>query len=320
MNYQEIPITDIEGVSIGHAQDEKQGTGCTVLLCSKATPTGTDIRGGGPASRETPLLDPLATAQGIHAVLLTGGSAYGLDAATGVMNFLSDQGIGYESGFRLIPLVCASAIFDLVVGDRTAAPTKEMAYAACEAAWRGETLAWGNVGVGTGATLGKYRGPAGMMKSGVGAFAIQCGELKVGALVCVNALGDIFDRGVQIAGLIDPASEKLLSTTTEMLKDTSPIENLLVGNTTLGVIITNAAFNKTQLTKIAALGQNGLARAINPVHTSADGDSLYAMSTGNVAADLDIVGTLGAQVMERAIVAAVRSASPAYGLKSANSL
>lgn len=320
MSYQEIPISEIEGLKIGHAQDEKLGTGCTVLLCPAGAPAGVDVRGGGPASRETTLLQPTAAAQEIHAIMLTGGSAFGLDAAAGVMDFLAEKEVGYETGLRKVPLVCASAIFDLIVGEATAAPTPILAYKACEAAWQGDTLTWGNVGVGTGATVGKYRPKQSLMKSGVGAYALQVGELKVGALVCVNAFGDIFDGGVQIAGLLDESGEKLLCTTTEMLRDISPIDNLFTGNTTIGAIITNGKFDKTQLTKIASMGHNGLARAIDPVHTTADGDSLYAMSTGDVAADLNIVGTLGALVVERAIVAAVRAAVPAYGLKTANTL
>lgn len=317
-NLHEIPIHTIDNIKIGHAQDVESGTGCTVFISENGAPTGIDIRGGGPASRETALLNPLAASDRIHAVLLAGGSAFGLDAAGGVMTYLSEHDIGYDTGYRKVPLVCASCIYDLIVGDALAMPDKAMAYEACENAFAGSNLQHGNAGVGTGATVGKLFRAERLMKSGFGSYALQIGELQVGAAVCVNAFGDIFDEsGHQIAGLLNAEKVGLTNTVNAMLDHVAPVENRFTGNTTLGVIVTNARFDKIQMNKIAAMGQNALARRINPVHTSADGDSVYAMSTGNVSADSDLVGTLGTQVLETAIVKAVLAAEPAYDLKVA---
>ena len=305
----EINILDIENVKIGNAEDKVGKTGITVILCEGGAPAGVDVRGGGPASRETELLNPLAAADKIHAVVLSGGSAFGLDAAGGVMQYLEEKNIGFDTGVTKVPLVCQSCIFDVVVGSKDARPDKKMAYTACQNAEKGN-FSCGNVGVGTGATVGKLLGPDFMMKSGVGAYAAQIGDIKVGAVVCVNALGDVFDKdsGKQIAGLLAEDKKTLLNTTDMMCKMIETPHNLFTGNTTIGAVITNAAFNKSQLCKIAAMAQNGLARVIDPVHTMADGDSVYALSTGNKTADINVVGTLAAHVMAKAINVAVISA------------
>lgn len=313
----EISITDFSEVNIGQAEDCIGGTGCTVIICPKGAPTGLDVRGGGPASRETELLKPLANADSVHAVLLAGGSAFGLDAAGGVMQYLEEHDIGYDVGVTKVPLVCQSCLFDLTVGDLHARPDKAMGYQACSNAQRGNYQD-GCHGAGTGATVGKLYGMDNCMKSGIGSYAVQMGELKVGAVVAVNALGDVFDykTGRQVAGLLNEAKTGLRSTTEAMCKNYTVVKDKFTGNTTLGVIITNARFNKTQLTKLAGMTHNGYARSINPVHTSADGDSIYVMSVGCVEADMDVVGTLAADVMAEAILRAVKSAEPAYGLIS----
>ena len=315
----EIGIMEVGGFRVGHAQNEEAATGCTVLLCDRMSPAGLDVRGGGPASRESQLLSPVAQAEAINGVLLSGGSAFGLDAAGGVQRYLEERGIGFDVGVTKVPLVCQSCLFDLGVGRADLRPDGAMAYQACENA-SGEPPAEGNVGAGTGCSVGKYRGMERAMKSGFGTYAVQAGHLKVGALVAVNALGDVYDGAVQIAGLRNAEGTGLSNTLEEMFQDVTIAGNLFTGNTTLGMIVTNAKLNKTQLTKVAGMTHNGYARAIRPVHTNADGDSIYALSTGGQAGDVNVVGSMAAWAMERAIVRAVRAAQPAYGLPSCGTL
>ena len=317
----EISIKDIENIKIGAAENLDGGTGCTVIICENGAPVGLDVRGGGPASRESELLKPTAAADRVHAVLLSGGSAFGLDAAGGVMKYLEERGVGFDVGITKVPLVCESCLFDLTVGDKDIRPDKEMGYAACVNSKVGNYRD-GSVGAGVGATVGKLYGMDYCMKSGIGSYAVQTGELQVGAIVAVNALGDIFDykTGKKIAGLLNEEKNGFRSTTDEMLRNYSVKENKFVGNTTIGTVITNARFNKTELSKIASMAHNGYARAIDPVHTSADGDSIYAMSVGEVRADMDMLGTLAARVMAEAVVKAVKNAESMYGYKSAKDL
>lgn len=313
-------IMEVGGFRIGHAQNEEAATGCTVLLCDRMSPAGLDVRGGGPASRESQILNPVAAAEGINAVLLSGGSAFGLDAAGGVQKYLEERDIGFDVGVTKVPLVSQSCLFDLTVGSKDVRPDKEMAYQACENASY-DAPAEGNVGAGIGCSVGKYRGMERAMKSGFGTYAIQAGNLKVGALVAVNALGDIYGTdGRQIAGLLNKEGTGLGNTLEEFFGDVTLASNLFTGNTTLGIIVTNAKFDKTQLTKIAGMTHNGYARAIRPVHTTADGDSIYALSTGDLPGDVNAVGAMAAYAMERAIIRAVQSARSAYGLKSCNEL
>lgn len=318
---QEIPITQIPHFHLGNAQDAAAATGCTVLLCPQGAAAGLDVRGGGPASRESELLRPVAAAETIHAVLLSGGSAFGLDAAGGVMRWLEEHGIGFDTGVAKVPLVCASCLYDLTVGSSTVRPDAAMGYAACENALQGGYRD-GCFGAGTGASVGKFRGMDQAMKTGIGSYAVQLGALAVGAVVAVNALGDIYDErsGRQIAGLLAPDHSRFLSTEEEMYQSSKVVKNKFVGNTTIGAVLTNARFTKTEANKIAAMAQNGLVRAIRPVNTTADGDSLYALSSGDVEADLDMVGTLAAQVVSQAILRAVDRAESGYGLPARGSL
>ena len=317
----EIKITDIQGIRIGQAEDAAGGTGITVLLCDRGMPAGLDVRGGGPASRESELLKPTATADAIHGVVLAGGSAYGLDAAGGVMQYLEERGIGFDTGFAKVPLICQSDLYDLAVGSPSARPDKEMGYAACVAAETGNYQD-GNHGAGIGATVGKLLGLPYCMKSGIGSYAVQVGEVQVGAIVAVNSLGDIYNwrTGHQVAGLLNEDHTSLRDSTEILYSNMAPQNNKFVSNTTIGAIITNAVFNKAQLCKIASMAHNGLARAIRPVHTSADGDSVYALSVGSVCADLDAIGTLAADVMAEAILRGGLSAEKAYGLLAARDL
>lgn len=314
----EIAITEIENIKIGCAEDLEAGTGCTVILCERGAPAGIDVRGGGPASRESQLLQPAAAAEGIHAVLLSGGSAFGLGAADGVMRYLAEREVGVDTGIRPVPLVCESCLFDLGVGAPDARPDAQMAYAACLAAEENAPRE-GNFGAGAGATVGKLGGPARMMKSGQGFYAVQLGEIKVGAVAAVNALGDVFDpeSGKKLAGLLTPDGRGFADSEEALYADYSRKQNFFTGNTTLGCVVTNGRFHKAQMAKVAAMAQNGYALAIRPVHTTADGDSVYALSTGEVDADVNVVGTLAARVMARAVARAVLAAGPAYGLRAA---
>ena len=315
----EISIKEFESVKIGSAENLDAATGCTVLLLGEnGAPAGLDVRGGGPASRESELLKPLAAAQVIHAILLSGGSAFGLDAAGGVMRYPEERNIGFDVGVTKVPLVCQSCLFDLTVGDVHVRPDAAMAYEACCNAEKGNYRD-GNYGAGTGASVGKLMGMEHLMKAGIGSYAVQVGELKVGAVVAVNALGDIFDwrDGRKVAGLHAGDGKTFLDSESAAFSAYEPHDNKFVGNTTIGVILTNARFAKSSLCKIAGMAHDGYARAIRPVHTTADGDSIYAVSLGDLAADQDIVGALGAQVMAEAILRAVRAAEPAYGLPAA---
>lgn len=318
----EIAITEFENLKIGQAENAEAGTGCTVLLLGpEGAPAGLDVRGGGPASRESELLKPMAAAGVIHAILLSGGSAFGLDAAGGVMRYLEEHNIGFDVGVAKVPLVCQSCLFDLTVADAHTRPDAAMAYAACCHAETGNYQD-GNFGAGTGATVGKLLGMEHCMKSGIGSYAVQIGDLKVGALVAVNALGDVYDwkNGCKVAGLLADDRKTFLDTEQVACQKIDVVENKFVANTTLGVVITNAQFDKTRLCKIAGMAHDGYARAIRPVHTTADGDSIYAVSLGTVQADQDVVGALGAQVMAEAILRAVRAARPAYGLPAVSEL
>ena len=340
-----IPFTSISGIRIGQVEDAQAGTGVTVLVAPGGMAASIDVRGGGPASRDTRVLDPLAAAESIHAVVLGGGSAYGLDAAGGVMRCLEEKGIGLTVMPNVIvPLVCQSDIFDLGVGSATVRPNAAMGYAACSAAFEGESGNYqdGNFGAGCGATVGKVAGPSFAMKTGIGSAAIEVGDLQVGAIVVLNACGDIYDSrtGEKIAGartphdcsqlmyaaleapkeahkLAAPGEASAANGTDGSAQDSDAVNPGMVMNTTIGAIVTNAKLTKSQLCKLAGMAHDGYARAIRPVHTSMDGDSIYGISVGSVEAPLDIIGSLAADVMEQAIRTACYSADPAFDLPSA---
>lgn len=323
----EISFSELDGdFRIGSADNQSAGTGCTVIICPQGAPCSVDIRGGGPASRESGLLDPVAAADRIHAVLLSGGSAYGLDAAGGVMRYLEEHGIGLPVGDALVPLVVAACIFDLACGENVR-PDAAMGYAACVDAQAGRAPLEGNHGVGTGATVGKLLNGDGMMKTGLGTFALEIGELQVGAIVAVNALGDVIDaQGNILAGLRSANGKGFADTRQVMFDHYEELVPILSGsgqaatNTTIGAVITNGKFDKTQLKKLAALASNGVVRAVRPVNTTADGDSIFALSIGDVECDINLVGTAAAYAMEQAIRRAVTSAEGAYGIPALRDL
>ena len=318
----EISVNDIRQIRIGQMEDAENGTGCTVFVCEDGMRAGLDVRGGGPASRESELLKPLAAAQYIHSIVLAGGSAFGLGTANGVMKCLEERNIGFDVGVTKVPLVVQSDLFDLTVGSAFRRPDPEMGYAAAVHALDDPNYRDGNYGAGCGATVGKITGMDSCMKTGIGSYAVQIGDLQIGAVVALNALGDVYDwkTGKKIAGLLKEDGSGFRDTQEYMKGNIEVVGNRFAGNTTLGVVITNAEFRKPELCKIAGMAHDGFARSIRPVHTSADGDSIYAVSVGNVRADQDVVGALAAEVVSEAITRAVNSAESAYGFPAAKDL
>ncbi|MCI8400591.1 MAG: P1 family peptidase [Lachnospiraceae bacterium] len=309
----EISITEIEGLRMGHASDQEARTGVTVLLFGEGARVGVDVSGGGPASRETPLASPLTADNPIHAIVLSGGSAFGLAASDGVMRYLEERGTGFETGYARVPLVCQSCIYDLGIGRSDIRPDAAMGYAACVDAESGGKGECGSVGAGTGATVGKLCGMARSMKAGLGIHAVEVGGLKMAAVVVVNALGDVTDpkNGQILAGLRSEDGSGFSGTCQEIYRMSCQREELAAAaantNTTIGVVVTNAAFTKAQMNKLASMTRCAYARCINPVGTMADGDTIYAASVGEIPADINMAGALAAEVMAEAIVKAVRS-------------
>ena len=304
-----IPVTDIEGLRIGCAQDASAKTGVTVLVFDGGAKVGIDVSGGGPAARETHLADPTTADNPVNAVMLAGGSAFGLAAADGVMRYLEEHGMGYDTGFARVPLVMGSCLYDLAYGSADVRPDASMGYAACLDAEANEPKS-GDYGAGCGATVGKICGMERSSNSGLGMYAAQVGELKMAAVVAVNALGDVRDpeTGEVLAGLKSADGAGFVDTRSELYKIASRTD-MFTGNTTIGAVVTNGDFSKAEMSKIASMARNAYARCINPVGTLADGDTIYAASTCKVTADVNVAGTLAADVMARAIVDAVKSAS-----------
>lgn len=307
----EIPVTALPGLRIGNAQDYEAMTGVTVLLFDQGAKVGVDISGGGPASRETPLASPLTADNPINAIVLSGGSAYGLAASDGVMRYLEEHGIGYETGFAKVPLVLQSCIYDLGIGRANIRPDAAMGYAACVDAEKNHPIS-GIIGGGCGASVGKICGRENATKTGLGIYAVSAGDLMVAAVVVLNALGDIYDpsTGMQIAGPKKPDGSGFYDSREEFYKliQQTDLFTGKGGNTTISAIITNGRFSKAELNKLASMTRCAYARCINPVGTMADGDSIYAASIGNVPADLNMTGTLAAEVMAEAIQIAVKAA------------
>ncbi|HLA07970.1 MAG TPA: P1 family peptidase [Anaerolineales bacterium] len=323
-------ITDVRGIEVGHAQDENALTGCTVILCRKGAVAGVDVRGGAPGTRETDLLNPVNLVQKVHAVTLAGGSAYGLDAATGVMRYLEEKNIGFNTGAAKVPIVPAAILYDLNIGWADVRPDSVMGYKAAASA-SSTTPAEGNIGVGAGASVGKMAGAKQAMKAGVGTASMEIGGgVIVGAIVAVNAFGDVIDplTGQIIAGLrsgkVGPlrvGKKDYFADTLAMMK--SPLGRGILGlamrsNTVIGVVATNASLTKAQATKVAQMAQDGIARTIRPAHSMLDGDVIFALSTGSKKADVSIIGAFAAEVITEAILRAVKKAKSAGGLPGLN--
>jgi L-aminopeptidase/D-esterase-like protein len=318
---EQIGFPEIGGLKVGHAQDLEAATGCTVVMAEQGATVGVDVRGGAPGTRETDLLDPVNLVQQAHAIILAGGSAFGLDAAAGVMQYLEEHGVGFDVRVTRVPIVCGAALFDLTIGDHRVRPDKRMGYQACLNASSSE-CAQGSVGAGTGATVGKILGMGRAVKGGLGCFALQAGELKVGALVAVNCLGDVLDpdSGRKLAGPLNGDLRTFADTEEIMIAAYADTGSLFSGNTTIGVVATNGALTRPQAAKLASMAQNGYARTMRPAHSMYDGDTIFAMSTGAVAADLSVVGLLAARVMERAVLAAIENAASLCGVRSVTEL
>lgn len=315
--WKEISLHSIKNIQIGHADDQENATGCTVILAPQGAVCGVDVRGGGPASRETELLNPLASNNGIHGLILSGGSAYGLDSAAGVMRYLEEHHIGLKVKNTLVPIVVGSCIFDLGCVNHQVRPDKKMGYGACLDSEKNRERN-GNVGAGMGATVGKLHGNHRAMKAGLGCYALQVGRLQVGAIVVVNAIGDVFemDSQKQLAGLLNKNKDGMISSEVEAVK-LLQLASHFSFNTTIGAIITNAKLDKASMNKVAAMASNGIARTIRPVNTSMDGDSVYAMSVGKVKSSADVVGTLASHVLAQAVNRAVLECDSLYGYKCA---
>jgi L-aminopeptidase/D-esterase-like protein len=310
-------ITDIPGIRVGHNTNLEAATGCTVILCDTPAIGGVDVRGGAPATRETDLLHPLNLVEEVNAVVLTGGSAFGLDAASGVMRYLEERGIGHDIGVARVPIVPAAAILDLPFGSAHIRPDAAAGYHACEQA-TAEPVMQGNAGAGAGATVGKMAGPSFMMKGGLGSASTLLSDgTLVGALVVVNALGDVIDPRTQkvIAGARNPAGDGFLAT--------NPF-----GNTTIAVVATTASLTKVHVNKIAQMAHDGIAQAIRPAHTMFDGDTIFALALGPksqimtnptiAASQVSTIGAAAATTLVRAIINAVRHATNLHGVPAAS--
>ncbi|MCI2242578.1 P1 family peptidase [Adlercreutzia faecimuris] len=319
-------LADLPAFRIGHAQDEAAGTGCTAVIAPAGATCGVAVRGGGPATRETDLLKPENMIEAVHAVVLSGGSAFGLEASCGVMDALAERGIGFSLGPACVPIVTGACLFDLLVGAPTH-PDKAMGRAAAEAAldagYDGAALPQGNVGAGTGATVGKLGAPEAAMKSGLGVSALRAGDVVTAAVVAVNALGHVRAAdGTWLAGtrgadgaVMDPLAAFAQAAAAQAAAAGAP-----VANTTIGCVLTNARLTKAQATKVASVAHDAYARAIKPVHTMNDGDTVFAFASGEVEAPVDVVGVMATEAMEQAIRNAVLAAEGAFGLPAARDL
>ena len=310
-------ITDIPGIRVGHYTNLEAATGCTVILCDTPAIGGVDVRGGAPATRETDLLHSHNLVDEVNAVVLTGGSAYGLDSASGVMRYLEEQGLGYDTGVVRVPIVPGAAIFDLGFGSANIRPDAAAGYQACEQA-TSEAVMQGNVGAGTGATVGKMAGPSFMMKGGLGSASTLLSDgTLVGALVVVNALGDIIDPHTRqiVAGARAPTGQGFLAASS-------------VGNTTIAVVATTASLSKHQVNKIAQMAHDGIAQTIHPAHTMFDGDTIFGLAMGPksqqmthstvAASQVSAIGAAAVTTLARAIIKAVRNATELHGVPAAS--
>ena len=304
-------ISDVAGLEIGHDTDPRRPTGCTVVIARDGAVAGVDVRGAAPGTRETDLLAPGNLVERVHAIVLAGGSAWGLDAASGVVRWLEQQGVGMLVGPARLPIVPGAVLFDLLLGDASIRPDADAGYRACQAASR-QRPAEGNVGAGAGAAVGKIFGIARAMKGGIGTASVTVDGVTVAALIACNALGDVIDPETAqvIAGARSVDGKRLLDSRRALLAGEAPQPLIAGTNTTIGVIATDAVITRLQATRLAQMGHDGLARSINPVHTMSDGDTLFALGTGasGRSAGMMTLGTMAAEVTARAVARAVRAA------------
>jgi L-aminopeptidase/D-esterase-like protein len=317
-------LTDVGGLRVGHFTDSRRPTGCTVVVAEAGVVAGVDVRGGAPGTRETDVLSPVNTVDRVHAVLLTGGSAFGLDAASGVVRYLEEEGVGLAVGTSRVPIVPAAVLFDLQLGDPRIRPDADAGYEAARMASEAPVVE-GSVGAGAGATVGKLFGPDRAMKGGLGSASVSLeGGLVVAALVAANPLGDVVDPGTgrPLAGVRTADGRAVRGTLESLLAGERPAGPLVGRNSTIGVVATNAALSKVEAARVALMAHDGLARTICPVHTPWDGDTLFALSTGGMRIEQPalIVGMLAAEAVARAVVRAARAAVGWRGLPAASEL
>lgn len=317
-------ITDVRGIEVGHAENKTALTGCTVVICEGGAVAGVSQRGGAPGTRETDLLHPSRSVQKIHAVLLSGGSAFGLDAAGGVMQYLEERKVGFQVGSTVVPIVPSAILYDLDYGDHAIRPDKEMGYKACMNATISHPPE-GNVGAGTGASVGKILGNKQSMKSGIGSASLEIGNgIVIGAIIAVNAFGDIIENGQIIAGTrtikkgpISIGSENFFADTREVMQSFAGRQILSFAsrqNTVIGVVATNAELSKEEANYLADIASNGIAHVVRPAFTMFDGDTIFSLSTGKVKADVNLVAAYAPDVVAAAILCGVKAAEPAAGL------
>ncbi len=313
-------ICDVPGIKVGHAQDMKNGTGCTVIAAANGAVTGYSCTGGAPGTRELSCLAPENLVKHAHAVYLGGGSAFGLDGACGVMQYLEEKGIGFDTGFATVPIVPGAILYDLLIGNPKVRPDREMGYLAC-CNMSSDNAERGCVGAGTGASIGIAGGPSNVMKGGLGTASIRNGDLVVGVIIAVNSLGDVIDpkTGEILAGALD--SDGNFRSVNELMRGSwNEYSEQFMKNTTIGVVATNADLTKAEAKRVAMVSHDGMARAINPSHTTTDGDTMFCMSTGGVKSALDAVCVLAADATSLAIIDAVKSAVSMFGVKSYSEL
>jgi len=312
-------ITDVPGIEVGHAQNIQAGTGCTVVICREGAVAGVDVRGAAPGTRETDLIRPGNLVDRVYAILLAGGSAFGLAAADGVMKFLEEQGVGFETGSVKVPIVAGAVLYDLEYGSAMIRPDAAMGYEACLNASSDNSIQ-GSVGAGTGATVGKVLGMKGSMKSGIGTASISLpGGIVVGALVAVNAFGDVVEPGTGkiLAGAIYPETGQYVNTV-DFIISSNQKYGFAGTNTTIGVVATNAILTKEQANRLSMMAHDGLAQTIRPVHTMMDGDTLFTLSTGEIEGDMTAIGCAAVEVVARAVINAAVHATVNAGIIGKN--
>lgn len=300
-------ILDVNGIKVGQVEDKDGLTGCTVVICEKGVVCGVDVRGSAPGTRETDLLDPINMVEKVHAVVLSGGSAFGLESTCGVSKYLEEKNIGFDVGVAKVPIVTGAVLFDLAVGDPKCRPNIDMGYRACEVA-SDTTLNLGNFGAGCGATVGKVKGIEYCTKGGIGSYSMKLDNgLVIAALVAVNAFGDVYENGQVIAGVLNDNKDSFLNTY-ELMKQGVNKGGFNIDNTTIGIVATNAKLTKAQCKKVSQMSHNGYAKAIFPIHTPHDGDTIFTIATGEIETDITLLGSIATEVVEKSIISAIKNA------------
>lgn len=312
-------ILDVKGIKVGQVEDQEGLTGCTVIICEDGGVCGVDVRGSAPGTRETDLLDPINMVQKVHAIVLSGGSAFGLESTCGVSRYLEEKGIGFDVGVAKVPIVTGAVLFDLGVGDSKCRPNIEMGYKACQIANDIE-LKQGNYGAGCGATVGKIRGSEFCTKGGIGSYSIKLDNgLVVAAIIAVNAFGDVYENGQVIAGVLNDEKTDFLNTYDLMKKGVNK-GGFNIDNTTIGVVVTNAKLSKAECKKISQMAHNGFAKSIFPIHTPHDGDTIFTLATGEVETDITLLGSIASEVVEKSVISAIKNASKTNNILSYNEI